>query len=50
MKALIQLVGALFKALLEVFSNKPIEEEGDVKDVGRKQPENPDDAFTNSDW
>ena len=50
MGALIKLVVGFFKALLEVFSNKPIEEEEKTKDVGRDQPRNPDDAFSDSDF
>lgn len=45
-----QLIVGLVKAILEVFTNIEKKEEEDFKDVGRKQPENPDDAFKDSDW
>ena len=45
-KLIVGIFGKVFKSLLD----KPIEEKGEYKDVGKKQPENPDDIFDKSDF
>jgi len=47
---IVKLVVGLFTSILGVMMKHPVEEKDEVKDVGREQPENPDDAFTSGDW
>jgi len=48
--ALVKLVVGIFSALFKTSMEHPIEKTEEVKDVGRKQPENPDDAFSPDDF
>jgi len=50
MKALIELIIGLFKAMFEVSMDHPIEESKGVKDVGGTHTSNPDDMFCPTDW
>jgi len=47
--AIVQLIAGVFKAVFGVLMKNPIEDKEDFRDVG-DQPENPDDAFSDSDW
>lgn len=49
-KNVIELIAKIFKAILETFLKHPIDEKNEVYDVGRNEPENPNDAFIDSDW
>jgi hypothetical protein len=50
MNSLIQFMVGIFKAIFGTMMKHPVEEKEKVNDVGRKQPENPDDAFSKSDF
>ena len=40
----------VFKAVFGILMKNPVEEKERTTDVGRKQPDNPDDAFRDTDW
>ena len=50
MSWLVKLIVGIFSAIFKTSMEHPVEEKEGVKDVGRKQPDNPDDAFDESDF
>ncbi len=50
MKFLVELVKGIFSAIFEVLMKNPRKERDKVEDIGRKQPDDPDKAFSDTDW
>ena len=50
MKWVIELVAKIFGELFGTMMEHPYEVKEGVRDVGRAQPDNPDDAFCPADW
>lgn len=50
MKALIELIVGIFKAIFSVSMDNPYEEKEELHDVGKTNFDNPDDVFCSSDW
>ena len=50
MKYLIDLIAKIVGEVLGSLLNKPIEEEENYREGGKKGPDNPDDVFDDGDW
>ena len=50
MDGFLKLIVGIFKVIFEGLLKKPYKEKETYKDVGHKEPKNPDSVFSDSDW